>query len=349
MLLMPAPPLLGVLLLLQAAAPAPKHTWIADLKANRATLGRAIITVQGDVVDIRSTSPTAKFGFYRLIDASDPVGLLVRTNNLPKDGGALRLRAIIAAQQPPDGSLLLDEVQRTRSDKRAPTALILLSLSGASLLTLLGLLVRAAIAERRYKVSPPLWLLPDAGPYGKGAAPAGGTAPALKYSPELEEADRRQRERLARRKRELLRLSLGSLALTALSGAWLLLSRPAAAQVPAFIFIEANDLPVPAIIVPVPIADTALALNPPQAQDSAPSPVPKGRRDSLAPRRDSAAGRRGGAGRPAPLSDTVVTAPAPVLIPVPAPIAAPPPPPPPPPPAAKPEEKKPEDTKPPGS
>lgn len=334
MLLMPAPPLLGVLLLLQAAAPAPKHTWIADLKANRATLGRAIITVQGDVVDIRSTSPTAKFGFYRLIDASDPVGLLVRTNNLPKDGGALRLRAIIAAQQPPDGSLLLDEVQRTRSDKRAPTALILLSLSGASLLTLLGLLVRAAIAERRYKVSPPLWLLPDAGPYGKGAAPAGGTAPALKYSPELEEADRRQRERLARRKRELLRLSLGSLALTALSGAWLLLSRPAAAQVPAFIFIEANDLPVPAIIVPVPIADTALALNPPQAQDSAPSPVPKGRRDSLAPRRDSAAGRRGGAERPAPLSDTVVTAPAPVLIPVPAPVAAPPPPPPPPPPAA---------------
>src|SRR4026209_1587075 len=116
MLLMPAPPLLGVLLLLQAAAPAPKHTWIADLKANRATLGRAIITVQGDVVDIRSTSPTAKFGFYRLIDASDPVGLLVRTNNLPKDGGALRLRAIIAAQPPPHGAPARD------ADARHPRA-----------------------------------------------------------------------------------------------------------------------------------------------------------------------------------------------------------------------------------
>src|SRR5436190_14635079 len=106
MLLTPVRLVLGGLLLLQAT-PQQKHIWIADLKANRAKLGSSIVLVQGDVVDIRSTSPTAKFGFYRLIDASDPAGLLVRTNQLPKEGGALALRAKVAAQQPPDGSLLL--------------------------------------------------------------------------------------------------------------------------------------------------------------------------------------------------------------------------------------------------
>jgi hypothetical protein len=49
MLLMPVPQLLGALLVLQTAASAPKHTWIADLKASRATLGSKPVEVQGDV------------------------------------------------------------------------------------------------------------------------------------------------------------------------------------------------------------------------------------------------------------------------------------------------------------
>jgi len=320
MLLLTVPPRVGLLLLLQAVAPAPKHTWIADLKANRATLGKSPLVVSGDVVDLRSTSPTAKFGYYRLIDASDAVGLLVRSNDLPKDGGAVRVRAFVASQQPPDGSLLLDEVERARIDHRPVAALVLLLVSAASLLTLAFLLIRAAIAERRYQIAPPLWLLPDAGPYGKAVAgPA--AAPSLKYSPELEDSDRRQREQLGRRRRSLLRLTLGSLGLTALSGAWLLLSQPAAAQVPAFIFIEANDLPVPAILVPAPVADSSLAQNTPAHRDSAPNPAARSKRDSLARRRDSAA-------RP------VAPAPAPVSADTAAPAVTPPPPPPPPPPPA---------------
>ena len=316
----------GLLLLLQAVAPAAKHTWIADLKANRATLGKAPLLVQGDVVDLRSTSPTAKFGYYRLIDASDAVGLLVRTNNLPRDGGAVRVRGFVASQQPPDGSLLLEEVERAQIDKRPVAALALLLVSAASLLTLAFLLIRAAIAERRYKIAPPLWLLPDAGPYGK-APGAPTSAPSLKYSPELEETDRHQREQLGRRRRSLFRLTLGSLGLTALSGAWLLLSQPASAQVPAFIFIEANDLPVPAILVPVPVADSSLAQNNPRLRDAAPNPAVRPSRDSLPRRRDSAA-------------RTVATAPAPAPSPVSTdtatPVVTPPPAPPPPPPAPSP-------------
>ena len=251
------------LLVLQTAPPAPKHIWIADLKASRARLGTTEVRVQGDVVDIRSTSPTARFGFYRLIDASDPLGILVRTNVLPKDGGAMRIRAKLAAQQPPDGSLLLEEIQRERTDQQSSVPLIVVAASAVGLLTLAGLLLRAALEERRYRVSPPLWLLPDAGPYGKSTPLPKGElpAPALKYSPDLEEADRRQRDQLHKRTKSLMQLTLGSLGLFALSGAWLLISRPASAQVPAFIFIEADDVPIPSRLPPR-LGDTALSANP---------------------------------------------------------------------------------------
>src|SRR5438093_1316000 len=211
-------PLLGVLFFLQAGAAQPRQTWIADLKAKRTTLGTAEVRVLGDVVDIRSTSPTAKFGFYRLIDASDPGGLLVRTNKLPRDGGSFRVRARMATQQPPDGSLLLDELERKQTDKGSLLALMLLICSAVAVVVLAILLGRAAVEERRYRVAPPLWLLPESGPYGKALAASaegegrGEGPPPLKYSPELEEEDRRQRELLRQRTRRLFQLTVGSVA-----------------------------------------------------------------------------------------------------------------------------------------
>ena len=322
MLLLSVRLVLGGLFLLQAA-PQPKHTWIADLKANRATLGNSIVRVEGDVVDIRSTSPTAKFGFYRLIDASDPAGLLVRTNQLPKEGGALAIRAKLASQQPSDGSLLLDEIDRQRTDKKSNFALILVAASLFSVVALAGLLLKAAIEERRYKVSPPLWLLPDAGPYGKAGAATAAPAPALKYSADLEEQDRQQRQRLTERTRGLFKLTLGAIGLTAASGAWLLLSKPASAQMPAFIFIEADDVPIPAAPAPPPSGDTTLAQLPPQRVDSTPHEPQPRRRDSVATRKPTTA-----APAPAPTKVDTVRIVEPAPAPAPAPAPSPPPPPP---------------------
>ncbi len=230
--------------LIQAAAPAPR-SWIADVKAKRATLGTAEVRIEGDVVDNRATSPTSRSGFYRLIDASDPEGVLIRSGRLPRDGGSLRVRARMASQQPPDGMLLLDEIHQDRLDARSAAPWIVGFLSLLSFLVLAVLLVRAAIAERRYKLTPPLWLLPEAGPYGKSLALPSSQTPALKYSPELEEADRVQRDQLRKRKRNLFHAVVGSFGLTGSSLAWLMITQPASAQVPAFIFIEANDRPIP--------------------------------------------------------------------------------------------------------
>lgn len=217
------------------------RSWIADIKANRSVLAGQDVQLEGEVVDLRSTSPTAKRGFYRLTDASDPAGVLVRTESLPMDGGNFRLVARVAAEQKVDGALLVDEVERDRTDGPPLLPRVAVVASVLALLVLLWQLRRAMQDEREYLVTPPLWLLPDAGPYGK-ALPGPGTGQvALRYQPEVEEADRIQRLQLKRRKRSLMQALLGSMALTGSSAAWVIDTRPESGMVPAFIFIDAND------------------------------------------------------------------------------------------------------------
>ena len=338
MALLPLSHLLSLLVLQQATAPAPGHTWIADLKARRSTLGSAELLVEGDVADIRSTSPTAKFGFYRLIDASDPGGLLIRTNELPKEGGALRVRARMTGQQPPDGSLVLDELERARTDQRSSVALLLVILCILAVITLGTLAFRAASAERRYKLAPPLWLLPDTGPYGKtlSTSPSPAAPGPLKFSAELEEQDRQQRDHLRKKRRNLTQLTLGALGLAGIGFVYLLVSGSAAAQVPAFIFIAAHDVPIP--VAPAGAAgDTALALRSPgdSARPGFPDTAAREPVATVPPRRrDTTATTRPPRTTPRPVGTRDTSVAAPPVLPVPVPLPLPPPPPPAPPPPA---------------
>ncbi len=340
------PPLLSLAsaLVFAQSAPSADHSWIADIKGNRALLAGKEVRVEGLVVDIRSTASEARRGLYRLIDESDREGVLIRTNRLPADGGAYRVRTLVAARQPADGSLLLVEVSRDRTDRRSSVPAVLAVLSALALAALTTLTIRAMRAERQYLVSPPLWLLPDAGPYGK-SAPAAAGEPALTYDPDLEESDRRQRESLKTRRRMLVRALVVSLLCLSGSGAWLVASRPSTSPVPAFILIDANEavaVPPP----PAPILDTVFADRPiEQRFDSALRPQPI-RRDSVGPRRPPATV----AVAPNPQTDTAAVTPGPVQRPEvvipPAPAPTPPPPsptpasplPPSPPPARSPEE-----------
>jgi hypothetical protein len=340
------PSLLSVLgaALLTAVQSGPTHTWIADVKANRDALAGQDIRLEGEVVDVRSTSPTARRGFYRLTDASDPTGVLVRTERIPIDGGSFRLRAKIARDQIVNGTLLLDEAERDRVDARPFLPVVAALASGLIFVILLVLARRAVAEERQYAVSPPLWLLPDSGPYGKpGAGDAAPVQPALKYEPELEEADRYQRAQLKRRKRSLLQALVGSLVFAASSAAWVIGTRPAQGQVPAFIFIDSNDPESRASRNLITSADTALtaaaatipldsidvALLPRPVAPARPGPtaraLPPAETRTLGPgirlvRPDSAAATR----------DTARTEVVPPAPPPPVPSPAPPPPPPPP-------------------
>ena len=271
-------------LVLAQSAPSANHTWIADVKANRDSLSAREVRVEGLVVDIRSTASEARRGLYRLIDESDREGVLIRTNQLPSDGGAYRVRTLVAARQPADGSLLLEEISRTRTDKQSSLPILLAILSGTGLVVLIVLTIRAMRAERQYHISPPLWLLPDSGPYGRAAA---GPQPALTYDADLEETDRRQRESLKTRRRTLVRAVVVAVVTLSASGAWLVASKPSTSPVPAFILIDANEtVTVPA--PPLPILDTVFTDRPiEQRFDSLLSQKPV-RRDTVGPRRPPA-------------------------------------------------------------
>jgi hypothetical protein len=322
--------------------PSGNHTWIADIKARRESPATGDVRVEGVVVDIRSTASEARRGLYRLIDESDREGVLIRTPELPTDGGAYRVRAIVAPQQPPDGTLLLEEVSREPVDPRSPLPAMLALGSALAIVVLTVLAVKAVRAERQYLVSPPLWLLPDAGPYGRNTGAEEGAAaprPILTYDADLEETDRRQREALHRRRRTLFRalvLAVGSLTV---SGAWLMADRPSGVPVPAFILIDANEQ---VAVAPPRNLDTVFADRPiEQRFDSLLQPrVPS--RDTVGPRRPPATvavapGRRSDTGQinPGPVARPDLVLP-PIPAPSPAPTPAPPPPAPVPPPAPPP-------------
>ena len=50
----------GIAILAAATASGPTHTWIADLKAKGTALAGQEVRIEGEVVDVRSTSPAAR-------------------------------------------------------------------------------------------------------------------------------------------------------------------------------------------------------------------------------------------------------------------------------------------------
>ena len=330
--------LASVLALFQAPGPSRDHFWIADVKARRSSFISKEIRIEGLVVDIRSTSLEARRGIYRLIDESDPAGVLIRTASLPTDGGSYRVRGMLASQQPGDSGLLLIEVARQRTDQPSSMPLWLAGLSAASLLVFGVLAFRAMRAERKYLVATPLWLLPEAGPYGKTATGA-SAGPAISFDPELEETDRRQRELLKGRRRMFTRALAGAVLALVVTGGWVVASRATPSQVPAFVLIDAEDqitaagpARVDTLFADRPRVDTVVVVAPPPAPSrGGPAPARSDRplpqpRDSVRARNDPVTPQ------PAP---PPVSLPMPAPAPVPAP--APPPPAPPPPPPVSPE------------
>lgn len=221
--------------------PAPPHTWIVDLKANRSRFAAVGVVLEGEVVEFRSTSLGSVRGIYRLVDASDRRGVLVRTGRLPGGGGAYRVLANVAATQPSDSSFVVDEIGRTRLDRPSVVPLLIAVLSGLGVVALAVLLVRVARQERRNLVAPPLWLLPLTGPSEPTSGGIEPPRPPLRYEPEVEEAEFRERERLRQRKQHLAFALVTAVAVTVTSGTWAARSFPWSPDVPVFVAVNPGD------------------------------------------------------------------------------------------------------------
>ena len=333
--------LLSVLVLAVGPGPAPPHTWIADLRANPSRFAAVELLLEGDVVELRSISPGAERGMYRLVDGSDHRGVLVRTDHLPGGGGAYRVLAGVAAAQPSDSNLVVDEFGRMQLDRPSVIPLLIAVLSGLGVVALTVLLLRVARQERRHFVAQPLWLLPFTAPNEPASRGAEPPRPPLRYDPEAEEADIRQRERLRQRKQQLAYALVAALAVTVTSGTWAARNFPRSPRVPVYVsvnFGDAGQLPATSLEAPddTIAPDRPLVARPDSVQNRA----------YLAPRNGATDPKRLPSVAVAPPSPTVsqpTTAPAgstmvaiPSLAPAPPPIAAPPPAPAPVPPPAPP-------------
>jgi hypothetical protein len=239
------PLLLSVMVLAAGPGTEPPHTWIADLKANRAGFAAVGVLLEGEVVELRSTSKGSVRGVYRLVDASDRRGVLVRTNRLPGGGGTYRVLAGVATTQPSDSSLVVDEIGRTQLDRPSVVPLLIAVLSGLGVVALTVLLVQVARQERRKLVAPPLWLLPFTGPYKTASPRPQAAVTPLRYEPELEEADLRVREQLRHKKLRLAYALAVSVIVTGAAGVWSARTFPRSPPVPVYVSVDPGEVGQP--------------------------------------------------------------------------------------------------------
>jgi hypothetical protein len=244
------------------ARPGQAQEAIAKVKSAPQDYRDRQILLEGEVVEVRGLSPRSGRGVYRLLDESDPVGLLVRTASLPESGGPFRVRARLSPELLQNGILLVDELNRdlTRSPM-IPLALLIGALGFLGCFILAGMYVRARQAERRLRLGPPMWLIPSGVEEPEGEADHEKGAEPVHFNYRLHYIEQERATGLERRKRNLL-FALAGTALIGMTGAgW-------------FAILRGEDAAKPAFVLTAP-AQTLAAATPGDSavSDTAPAPV----------------------------------------------------------------------------
>ena len=329
-----------LLLLLLAGFPASRgeaQLRVAQVKsAPQDYRGRAI-QLEGEVVEVRGISPRTANGVYLLVDESDPSGVLIRTKQLPDNGGPFRVEARLSPELLQNGALLLDEIDRDLDrSPMLPIAMLfgLLGLAGGAIG--FGLYLKTRQTERHLRLGPPMWLIPTA--HEEGATEEGDTPPPVHFNYRLHYVEQERSTRLERRKRILLALAAGGAVIGFAGAGWLFALRQADLAKPAFVLVTPGGDRAAAPAEAVARVDTNAPVRPPDdtlrvglAAPFTTDSMPQAVRDSLRQRRaawrDSVRqAREALAVAATPARETVVT-----KVEPPAPVAEQPPPPPPPP------------------
>jgi hypothetical protein len=324
--------LLLAILLAPGLAPAVQaQDWVSAVKAAPQDYRGRRFVVEGEVVEIRALSPRSERGLYRLVDGSDPSGVLIRTAELPRTGGPFRVRVRLAPELLSEGALLLEEVERDQTGFALAPLAIGITLAGiAGLLVALLLFLGARREARLLHLGQPMWLIPS-GAEGREADPVTGKPADFNYA--LHYIAEERSRGLDRRRRFLLALAMLSAAVTVGGASVFGVLRRADASLPAFVLLT------PEISSPGPADTGEVALRPDDTLRLGLAPAPA--REPAPPRTTEPErvvrepDRRPAPPPPAPARvDTVtVDRPAPVVeqpvvVPPPPPPISPPPPPP---------------------
>ena len=230
-----------LLLLLLAGFPASRgeaQLRVAQVKSAPQDYRGRPIRLEGEVVEVRGISPRTRNGVYRLVDESDPSGVLIRTKRLPDSGGPFRVEARLSPELLQNGALLLDEIDRDldRSPLR-PVALLIgiLGLAGGGVA--FGLFLKARQTERHLRLGPPMWLIPTAHEAEGASAGEGDAPPPVHFNYRLHYIEQERSTVLERRKRSWMALAAGGAVISCAGAGLLFALRQADLATPAFVLI----------------------------------------------------------------------------------------------------------------
>lgn len=320
---------LPLVLSVALAFPALAQEQVARIKSAPQDYRGRPIELEGEAVEIQALSPRSRQGFYRLVDPTDPTGILIRTSDLPETGGPFRVRATVSLEVLRGGSLLLDEVSRqTLRVNTLPLAIVVAVLGLAAVLWAGFSYLQARRRERMMRLAPPLWLIPT------GGEPQGREEPAQgrHFDYQLQYVEEERSAHIEALKRRALQV-LGPGLLVALGGSlWAGVLLRVESNQPAFVLLEpetpvAGATPVTAAgdtLITRPDDTLRIVVQPPPPP--APRAVPAETPRLPPPRRDAVAAVTA-ARPPIAAQDTATPAAQPVVTES-VPVATPPPPPP---------------------
>lgn len=211
---------------------------IARLKSAPQDYRDRQIRLQGEVVEVRALSPRSERGTYRLVDESDPVGILVRTPNLPESGGPFRVRARLAPGLLQDGIVVVEELDRTLArNNLIPVALGLSGIGFLACLVMVAMYIRTRRSERNLRLGPPMWLIPSAVEEPAAGPESAPGTPPVHFNYRLHYIEQERSAVLDRRKRFLGMALAGTAVIAAVGTGWFVVLRQADAAKPAFVLL----------------------------------------------------------------------------------------------------------------
>lgn len=226
---------LPLLLSVALAVPALAQEQVARVKSAPQDYRGRSIELEGEAVEIQALSPRSRQGFYRLVDPTDPIGILIRTSNLPETGGPFRVRASVSLEVLRGGSLLLDEVsRRTLRVNVLPLAIVVALLGLAAVLWAGFSYLQARRRERMMRLAPPLWLIPAGTEPQAGAEPLQGHH----FDYKLQYVEEERSTHIEGLKRRALRVLAPGLLVTLGGSLWAGVLLRAESSQPAFVLLE---------------------------------------------------------------------------------------------------------------
>ena len=269
-------PLLSLALALAIAPASPAQETVGKVKLAPQDYRGRQIKLSGEVVEVRALSPRSERGVYRLVDGSDPAGILVRTDKLPGSGGPFEVTARLSPELLSEGSLLLDEVDRDGAGAatRILAALVaLLGMGGA--ISAVTLYTRVRRDERHMHLGPPMWLIPTGG----ADKPEAQSGQSVRFNYHLQYIQEERSDALDRRKRQLLGLLAVAGGVGAAGAGWFVMLQREDQSRPSFVLMapeiaQATPSPVDTSQHPDDTLRVGLTSPPPAPEPPPPPPPP---------------------------------------------------------------------------